>query len=696
MTNTKRLLAVLLVLFMLVQYLPGIVIVSAADPLQYNYSDSSNSGKRDEVATTLNGTGAADYYGTAYQYDTLSQQNSSSLLSSLRTLMSSTHTKNSSYDNCKNMADQTDCENNNGKVTLFYTSVSTTSSDWNREHVWPKSLGGYENSGPGADMHHIRPTDNQVNTDRDNSKFAELGDSANKSIGKNAANGELGGYYNSTYFEPLDNVKGDVARICLYMYVRYGASHSKCSSITNVFQSVDVLLAWMEADPVDTWELGRNEVVEAYQGNRNVFIDYPEYAWLLFGKSVPTNMSTPSQGGTGTTTPSNPGTSGGSTTPSTPTNPTTDKEILDAAYALSAGQYLDGTYTLTGKITKLDSYKNPTIVVGNYTSQPMYCYRLVDDRFVVGATITVTGRIMNYDGLIEMKDCTLVNISLPGSDDTGSSTPSTPSTPGDSFTGSGSIDFSQASQRESWDGNQQTWKNDSITVLNEKSQSTNAVANYTGPARFYAGSKITITASGMTEITFVCNSTGYAATLKDSINATNCTVSASGNTVIVTFATPVNSFVIEKLSAQVRLNSLEVAGKAVTPDDDVTDNPSTETTPPETEPPETVPPVEDIPSNKGGFLEIVELIVDGTYKGAYLHEAISQAVVIYNTLPDGDKAAVSDAYHQLKAAIDTYNADANKLNEDAVSARENILPGAIIGFSLIAFAGYSLLGKKFF
>ena len=81
------------------------------------------------------------------------------------------------------------------------------------------------------------------------------------------------------------------------MYVRYGGSSSyTCNSITNVFQSIDVLLEWCALDPVDTWEMGRNEVVEDIQGNRNVFIDYPELAWLLFGKSVPTNMTTPSGG----------------------------------------------------------------------------------------------------------------------------------------------------------------------------------------------------------------------------------------------------------------------------------------------------------------------------------------------------------------------------------------------------------------
>jgi hypothetical protein len=77
------------------------------------------------------------------------------------------------------------------------------------------------------------------------------------------------------------------------MYVRWNSDWS-CDSLTKVFESVEVLLEWCALDPVDTWEMGRNEVVGAIQGNRNVFIDYPEYAWLVFGCEVPENMTTPS------------------------------------------------------------------------------------------------------------------------------------------------------------------------------------------------------------------------------------------------------------------------------------------------------------------------------------------------------------------------------------------------------------------
>jgi hypothetical protein len=61
-------------------------------------------------------------------------------------------------------------------------------------------------------------------------------------------------------------------------------------------ESVEVLLAWMEADPVDTWELGRNDSVQSITGTRNVFVDYPELAFLLFGEEIPADMQTPSGG----------------------------------------------------------------------------------------------------------------------------------------------------------------------------------------------------------------------------------------------------------------------------------------------------------------------------------------------------------------------------------------------------------------
>ena len=89
------------------------------------------------------------------------------------------------------------------------------------------------------------------------------------------------------------NLHGDVARIMLYVYVRWGNTGMMWGS-SGVIESRDVLLAWMEEDPVDTWELGRNDSVQSITGTRNVFVDYPELAFLMFGEEIPDDMPTPS------------------------------------------------------------------------------------------------------------------------------------------------------------------------------------------------------------------------------------------------------------------------------------------------------------------------------------------------------------------------------------------------------------------
>ena len=347
----KSTVAILLaVVIILSTYVP----VIAEDNQPSKYSTQYNSGKRNVYCTTLDGTGASKYYTGNNTYEYISNKSSGSeILSSLSTLMRSTHTYLSSYDDCHYKANRTDCENENGssnKLSLIYTSYTATQSQWNgwnREHVWPKSLGGDNTTGGGADMHHIRPSDATVNSTRGNSRYGNV--VGGKSVyGSNPASGCLGGTSNSAYFEPLDNIKGDVARICLYVYVRWGSDWN-ATSITKVFQSVDVLLEWCKMDPVDTWEMGRNEVVGAIQGNRNVFIDYPEYAWLIFDREVPSDMVTPSGeaakgsttnpgGGNGGTT--NPG--GGSDTPVCTHNNTVIKNTV-AASCFSNG-YTGDTY----------------------------------------------------------------------------------------------------------------------------------------------------------------------------------------------------------------------------------------------------------------------------------------------------------------------------------------------------------------
>ncbi len=264
------------------------------------YSTTSNSGERDVICTTLAGTGAGKYYTGAYTYDSLSELSARQLYDRLEQLMTDTHHTITAYSDCRDYANKTDSENNDGRIVLIYTSYSATYSDyqggngWNREHVWPKSLGGFNQDGAGADLHHIRPSDNKVNGTRGNKLYGNVEGGRAVTGGSLVGASTVGGYSSGNYFEPLDNVKGDVARICLYLYVRWAEEYPKCGNLNNIFSDIDTLLEWCEEDPVDTWEMGRNEVVGRIQGNRNVFIDYPEYAWLLFDKEIPDDMITPS------------------------------------------------------------------------------------------------------------------------------------------------------------------------------------------------------------------------------------------------------------------------------------------------------------------------------------------------------------------------------------------------------------------
>ena len=98
----------------------------------------------------------------------------------------------------------------------------------------------------------------------------------------------------------------------------------------------------------------------------------------------------------------------GSGTVTPPVVDNTAAEILNTLYALADGETATGTYTLTGKITELDSYNNPTIVVPGFEDKPVYCFKLVVSQSV-GETITVTATTMkNYQGKYEFMNCTLV------------------------------------------------------------------------------------------------------------------------------------------------------------------------------------------------------------------------------------------------------------------------------------------------
>ena len=272
----KRSLALLMALIMCIGLLPALQFNADAASWEYNW------GKRGVIADELSDRAESFYANHNTSYDELaaytggtgtSDAPNSALYDALQELMSEAQTYVTSYAATRDMFPYTDCQEGNGVVTDFYSGeVLGTAWDadfWSREHTWPNSKGDASGDGEN-DIMMLRPAHRNDNSARGNKAYGE-------SIGFYDPNENSGGAL---------NLRGDVSRIMLYVYVRWGNTGSMWGS-DGVIESLDVLLKWMEEDPVDTWELGRNDSVESITGTRNVFVDYPELAFLLFGEDVP-------------------------------------------------------------------------------------------------------------------------------------------------------------------------------------------------------------------------------------------------------------------------------------------------------------------------------------------------------------------------------------------------------------------------
>ncbi len=248
-------------------------------------------------------------------YSGITATSGNSLLGQVHDLITTTHTYYTSYGECSESryVNVTDPGPNGGALE-FYTQKSIMSfsgslGDWNREHVWCKSLSnGMWNSvsnstrNGGSDMHHIRPAECGLNSTRSSYKFGPVnGGKEAWSRNSSKENVALGGHVGGGAFEPLDKVKGDVARIVMYVYTHYntyanvyGKTNGSGGAFgtlkfTNIMSpsseatAIQLLLEWNAADPVDDIEITRNNEVYKIQGNRNPFIDHPEYANAIWG-----------------------------------------------------------------------------------------------------------------------------------------------------------------------------------------------------------------------------------------------------------------------------------------------------------------------------------------------------------------------------------------------------------------------------
>lgn len=200
---------------------------------------------------------------------------------------------------------------------------------YNREHSWPNSLGfglsdsqGRDGQGrivaPYTDGHMLFASDETYNGNRGNKRFDNCpnGCAENPTVANHGAGGGTGVYpgqsnwNGSSVYEVWAGRKGDLARAILYMDVRYEGGFSPNGAkepdlvVTNnaglivgtgsgvvadvaYMGILNTLLAWHAADPPDAKECYRNEVIFSHQGNRNPFIDHPEFATCLWGASCP-------------------------------------------------------------------------------------------------------------------------------------------------------------------------------------------------------------------------------------------------------------------------------------------------------------------------------------------------------------------------------------------------------------------------
>ncbi len=244
---------------------------SSGDSKSDNSSNSDTSQKDDD---NYNG-----YYSSISSIDS-----GSSLLKKLNALNNSKRTKKVGYDGLRTAYKDIDVDwtgkEGKGKVIGFYDNAQLgpswdSGATWNREHVWPKSKGGGKVD---DDAYMPRPTSTKINSSRGNSAYA------------------ASGAYDPGQ-EGIKNYRGISARIIFYCAIAdtsLSIVDSTNIGTTQMGKLSDLLkwnLEYLPSSSADAAlelrvEHNRNEVIQSkYQGNRNPFVDHPEYACKIWGST---------------------------------------------------------------------------------------------------------------------------------------------------------------------------------------------------------------------------------------------------------------------------------------------------------------------------------------------------------------------------------------------------------------------------
>jgi len=212
---------------------------------------------------------------TMSYYQSISGLQGTALVTQLRLVIQTGMVK-ISYGDARYILDEADRDPaNSNNVILIYSGVSVSGVwdvgiTWNREHVWPQSLLGTFASDLTnttkdirSDLHNLKPESASVNTSRGNKYFDTQTTTAT--------------------YNPRNEVRGDISRILFYMVIMYPELSLVNQAPVNFQMALlSRMLEWHEADPVDAFEISRNNVIFSYQANRNPFIDYPHLVDLIW------------------------------------------------------------------------------------------------------------------------------------------------------------------------------------------------------------------------------------------------------------------------------------------------------------------------------------------------------------------------------------------------------------------------------
>lgn len=269
-----------------------LLIVATAFTLIFGLCDAHIFAPLD-IASAASAEASADYYAPVANLTT----DGTAFRSSLAQLITSTHKTLTSYDDLRDVYEYSDADpNKSGNILWFYTGTSVkyngfggNISSTNREHVWAKHSGRAfsTKSGPGSDAHHLRPANANLNSTRGDLSFDIVSKTAGSIAKQNGSTTyENLCYYGGGFFYPGVGYRGATARILMYVETRWGDENrlqfTTGTGSDKTIGNIATLMKWHLEEPVSDLERTRNNYVYSVQGNRNPFIDHPEYAEKIY------------------------------------------------------------------------------------------------------------------------------------------------------------------------------------------------------------------------------------------------------------------------------------------------------------------------------------------------------------------------------------------------------------------------------